>query len=189
MQDSARIESIVREHIDTIWRTARRLGVRESDADDVVQEVLVVVVRRSGDIEPSRERAFVVATAARVAANYRRGRRRRAEDLTQSVDLLQPLELARAEVCAATQEASLERSRKLGLLERALSEMTEGQRVAFTLFELEQLTAREISRELGLPEAAIVSRVRRAREVLRRCCTRADRAEARTDLARRGAGS
>jgi RNA polymerase sigma-70 factor (ECF subfamily) len=46
--------------------------------------------------------------------------------------------------------------------------MTDAQREAFILFDLEQLTAPEIAEQLGLPEAAIVSRVRRAREVFRR---------------------
>ena len=60
------------------------------------------------------------------------------------------------------------RARQLALLTRALDAMTPAQREAFTLFDLEQLTAREIAEQLGLPEAAIVSRVRRAREVFRR---------------------
>jgi RNA polymerase sigma-70 factor (ECF subfamily) len=73
---------------------------------------------------------------------------------------------------ASSQERSVERTQKLALLQSALSEMTEAQRIAFTMFELEQLTAREIAAELDIPEAAVVSRVRRAREVFRRCCAR-----------------
>lgn len=57
----------------------------------------------------------------------------------------------------------MERARKLELLSAALASMTEPQREAFILFELEQLTAREIAEQLQQPEAAIVSRVRRAR--------------------------
>ena len=50
--------------------------------------------------------------------------------------------------------------------------MTPGQRVVFTLFELEELTAREIAEQLELPEAAVVSRLRRAREVFQSFCRR-----------------
>jgi DNA-directed RNA polymerase specialized sigma24 family protein len=50
--------------------------------------------------------------------------------------------------------------------------MTEAQREAFTLFDLEQLTAPEIAEQLGVPEAAIVSRVRRARDVFKRALAR-----------------
>jgi RNA polymerase sigma-70 factor, ECF subfamily len=170
---SARVERIAREHLDAIWRTARRLGVPEADIDDIAQEVLVVVVRRLADIEASRERAFVVATTAGVTCNYRRSRRRRAEDLIPYADEVGPDHATALEhMRASSQEQRVERSQKLELLRVALSEMSEGQRVAFTMFELEQLTAREIAAELGMPESAVVSRVRRAREVFKRCCAR-----------------
>lgn len=57
----------------------------------------------------------------------------------------------------------------------ALSEMTEAQRVAFVLFELEELSAKEIAEQLDVPEAAVVSRVRRAREEFQRFCNRYQR--------------
>jgi RNA polymerase sigma-70 factor (ECF subfamily) len=173
VEQSARVERIAREHLDAIWRTARRLGVPDPDVDDVAQEVLVVVVRRLADIETNRERACVIATTARVTCNYRRSRRRRAEDLIEWADEVGPERAAALEqMRAATQEHSVERAQKLAVLQAALSEMTEAQRVAFTMFELEQLTAREIAAELDIPEAAVVSRVRRAREVFKRCCAR-----------------
>src|SRR5262245_16102055 len=89
---STRIEKIVRHHVDSVWRTARDLGVPARDLDDVVQEVFVVVVRRLADIDENRERAFVLATTTRVAANWRRKRRRRPEELTESMDSIYDLE-------------------------------------------------------------------------------------------------
>lgn len=165
-----RIEKIVREHLDAVWRTARRLGVRDGDLEDVAQEVLVVVLRRLEDIEVDRERAFVIAATVRVTANWRRSRRRRPEDSSDSMEKAADGAGVFGGREDTAQEQSVERTRKLMLLETALREMTEAQRAAFTMFELEQLTAREIAIELGVPEAAVVSRVRRAREVFRRCC-------------------
>jgi RNA polymerase sigma-70 factor, ECF subfamily len=165
---SLRIESIVHDHLDSVWRTARDLGVSRHDLEDVVQEVLVVVVRRLSDIEVARERAFVIATTARVSANWRRTRRRRPEDLTECMDSV-PSDPLPGRAAPQTQEQSLERGRQLTLLAAALAEMPEPQRVAFTLFELEQLTAREIAAQLAVPESAVFSRVRRAWVVFRRC--------------------
>jgi DNA-directed RNA polymerase specialized sigma24 family protein len=54
--------------------------------------------------------------------------------------------------------------------------MTESQRVTFVLFELEELRAGEIAAELGIAEAAVVSRLQRARSVMRRVCEHARRA-------------
>lgn len=167
IKPSERIERIVRRHTDDVWRTARDLGVARADLEDVTQEVLVVVLRRLDDIEPEKERAFALATTVRVVANWRRGRRRRPEDLSGHMDAVEPLPgLARPR----TPEEALERTEKLAVLRAALEQMPEPQRVAFTLFELEQLTAKEIAEQLGVAEATIFSRVHRARAVFRRVC-------------------
>jgi DNA-directed RNA polymerase specialized sigma24 family protein len=47
--------------------------------------------------------------------------------------------------------------------------------VAFILYELEELSAKEIAEQLAVPEAAVVSRVRRAREEFQRFCGRYQR--------------
>lgn len=63
--------------------------------------------------------------------------------------------------------------------------MTEAQRVTFVLFELEELRASEIATELGVAEAAVVSRLHRARGVMRRICERQELA-AKAKRAERG---
>jgi RNA polymerase sigma-70 factor (ECF subfamily) len=162
-----RAAAIAEQHLDVIWRMARRLGVPTHEIEDMAQEVLVVVVRRLEHIEIGKERAFVASTTVRVASNWRRTQRRRPEDPSDALDGLASARGSGA-FAAADAEQSLERSRRLARLERALDLMTEAQREAFMLFDLEQLTAPEIAEQLGLPEAAIVSRVRRAREVFKR---------------------
>ena len=67
-----RFEQLVAAHLDAIYRTARRLGVRDDDVEDLVQEVLVVIARRLADIEVDKERAFALGTTARLAAGFRR---------------------------------------------------------------------------------------------------------------------
>jgi RNA polymerase sigma-70 factor, ECF subfamily len=169
---TARVERIVKLYLDAIWRTARDLGVLPRDLDDVVQEVLVVCVRRLDDIEPARERAFLLATTTRVVANWRRSRRRRPTEPFDAIDELGSEGVAPAARPAGPSEA-LERKRELELLQAALEEMTEPQREAFTLFELEELTAREIAEQLGVSEPVVFARVQRARAVFQRYVERA----------------
>jgi RNA polymerase sigma-70 factor (ECF subfamily) len=159
-----RVVGIVRQHLDLVYRLARRLGVTSRDLEDVAQEVMLVVVRRLKAIDASKERAFIAATTVRVTANWRRQRRRRPEEPSDQLELLHALNgLQLPRTTQAQGEHSVERARKLELLSAALESMTEQQRETFILFELEQLTAREIAEQLELPEAAVVSRVRRAR--------------------------
>lgn len=167
-EQAQRVERIVSAHADVVWRTARRLGVPLRDLEDVAQEVMLIVFRRIRDIEGTRERAFVLGTTARVCSNWRRSLRRHPEDPSDAVD-----EVAGASLhgsLASDGERRLEQSERLVILDRALAEMNEMQRVSFVMFELEQMTAREIARELAVSEATIVSRVRRAREVFWQTC-------------------
>ncbi|MEY4545481.1 MAG: hypothetical protein RL685_1676 [Pseudomonadota bacterium] len=172
----SRVQHILLEHLDAVWRTARRLGVPTADLPDVAQEVALVVMRRESAILPGKECAFVIGTAARIAANWRRSRHRQPQPLPGvALGFSEGASSAASSlegVAAPQQDDALERARGLELLEAALAEMTLGQRLAFTLYELEELSAREIAEQLEIPEAAVVSRVRRAREVFQRFCQR-----------------
>ncbi|HVZ36381.1 MAG TPA: sigma-70 family RNA polymerase sigma factor [Polyangiaceae bacterium] len=176
MEEARRVQQIMLEHLDAIWRTARRLGVAPCDLDDVAQEVALVVLRRERVIQRGKERAFVIGSTARIAANWRRSRRRQPQPLVDAAAGFAELGCAdRAPPEGAgdpAQEASLERAQGLALLEAALQEMTPGQRVVFLLFELEEFSAREIAEQLEVPEAAVVSRLRRARDVFQSFCRR-----------------
>ena len=173
---SERVRRLVRDHLAAVWRTARDLGVAPCDLDDVAQEVLIVVLRRVDQVTPGRERAFAVATAVRVVANLRRRRRRKPLTMTDDVEAVHSL-ATQGPAGPAEPERALERARKLELLRTALDEMSEKDRAAFVLFELEELSAPEIARELGLSESAVMSRVRRARAVLERVLERKRRLE------------
>jgi RNA polymerase sigma-70 factor (ECF subfamily) len=163
-EGAARVRAIVHAHWDAIYHTTRRLGVAGADIEDIVQEVLVVVVRRHADIEVAKERAFVVGATVRVVANWRRRARRHPEEPSEDVGewLASGTDLSQS---VGVGERRIERSRQIALLSRALAAMTEAQRVAFVLFELEEWTAQEVAKELGVSEVTVVSRVRRAREV------------------------
>jgi RNA polymerase sigma-70 factor (ECF subfamily) len=163
---SARVRELVHAHLDAIDRPARRLGVPTADLDDVVQDVMLVVVRRLADIELDKERAFLISTTVRVAANRRRRRKRRPEDPSDALDHVDGLGGLTGTPSRMPGEGAVETSQRLALLHVALDAMTEPQRAAFILFELEELTARQIAEQLAVTEGTIVSRVRRAREVL-----------------------
>jgi RNA polymerase sigma-70 factor (ECF subfamily) len=168
-QRVARVERLVERHLVAVWCTARELGVASRDLDDVVQEVLVVCVRRLDDIDPGRERAFLLATTSRVVANWRRTQRRRP---TEPLDAHE-IGTEWKDPSARNPAEALERKRELELVQAALNEMDEQQRTVFTLFELEELTAREIAEQLGLTESVVFARVQRARAVFQRCFSRA----------------
>jgi RNA polymerase sigma-70 factor (ECF subfamily) len=169
--DVARVEQIFERHLDAVWRTARDLGVYPRDLEDVVQEVMIVCVRRLADIELDRERPFLLAATARVVANWRRRQRRRPAEPVDPHVVLANVEVALAGAAQSPAEA-LEHKRELLVVQAALEQMSDQQRVAFTLFEIEGLSAREIAEQLGLSELVVFSRVQRARGVFHRFVAR-----------------
>jgi len=155
--DNARVAEMLRAHFRDVWRIVRRFGVPENSADDAAQEVFIIAARRLSDIALGSERAFLFASAVRVAANARRavGARRECADddsLSEGVD---PRPNA---------EALLDQKRLRQLLDRVLDELSDDLRVCFVLYELEGMSSPEISELLSIPVGTVASRLRRARE-------------------------
>jgi RNA polymerase sigma-70 factor (ECF subfamily) len=152
---SQRAAALVQAQFDFVWRSLRRMGLEEADADDATQEVFLVASRRFDDIEPGRERAFVFATALRVASTHRRRTARRAEVLDGHADRYQD------EAPDPEQMAHQVSARRL--LDQVLDELSLEQRAVFVLFELEQLSAPAIAELLEVPLGTVASRLRRGR--------------------------
>jgi len=163
-----------RDEINAVWRLLRRLGVADADVDDATQQVLLVATERQASIRPGHRRAFIYGTALRVAREVARRAHRSAEvdqDTLPDTELPSPEEL-------------LDRHRARELLDQLLLSMPFDQRVVFVLFEIEDLSTKEIARVLDIPRGTVASRLRRAREDFK---ARLARLEAKR--ARRGGGA
>lgn len=152
---SRRLRELVDAHLAFVWRTLRRAGVSEADADDAAQRVFLTVSRRLDEIRAGAERAFIYSVAQGEASHVRRSYRRRAEVGQE------PLEdrstgRPRPDEVAGRQQA-LDHAR------RVLADMDEPLRQVFVLFEVEDLSCREIATLLGIPLGTVKSRLLRAR--------------------------
>ncbi len=153
---SDRLRAAFDMHFDFVWRSLLRLGAPPAAVDDLAQEVFVVLSRRIEEISIGREKAFLFGTAARVAAEERRARRRRVAGDSDGVDaLIDP---------GPGPEATLDQRRKLDLLGEVLEAMDDDLRAVFVLYELEEMTMGEIATFLDIPPGTVASRLRRARE-------------------------
>jgi RNA polymerase sigma-70 factor (ECF subfamily) len=154
--DESRLRRVVSEHFEVLWRFLRRLGISDSDSDDAVQEVVLVLARKLDQVQVGSERSFVLSTAFRVASGFRRaGRRRREVDDSALSDFQSP---------DLDPEALAEKQRLRGVLQRVLNELPLELRAVFVLYELEELTMAEIAATLELPPGTVASRLRRARD-------------------------
>ena len=160
----AKLAELVNAHFQIVWRTLRRLGLSEADADDGAQQVFLIVAQKLHVIESDKERAFLVGVAYRVAANARRAvSKHRHEEFNGEHSTHDPVMPAHQP--AQNPEELLQRRQKRALLDEVLESMPLPQRSVFVLFELEGMTTPEIAESLGVALGTAASRLRRAREL------------------------
>jgi RNA polymerase sigma-70 factor (ECF subfamily) len=150
---------IFQQHARFLWRTLMNLGVPSRDAQDLCQEVMIVVHRRLPEFDGKSLRGWLYGICARVASDYRRSARARREIPHGEV----PEPSNAAEQLERPDEGP-ERQRLL----RALECLSDDKRAALVLHEVEELTLAEVSEALGVPLQTVYSRIKSARQELRR---------------------
>ncbi len=148
-------------HADFVARALRYLGVPPGDLDDALQEVFLVVHARLGELaRPEALRAWLRQIARHVAMAARRKHAQRREQLGDAPDA--PLDLATTEVAHERRD----------LLLHLLDQLQDEQREAFVLYEIEEMSMREVAELIGCPLQTAYSRHRAARERLEQAARR-----------------
>ena len=141
------------EEFEYVCRALRRHGVHRGDAEDLAQDVFLVVWRRWSSYDPSRPlRPWLAGIAARVAHDFHKRRRR--EVPHRQVDLEDP---------ALVGEEHVEAARARGLVLAALARLPERHRLALVRHELEGVPPHELARLMNVPLSTAYTRIRRAR--------------------------
>jgi len=142
-----------------VWRCLRSLGVRDSQLEDALQDVFIVVQRRLPEFDGrAAVRTWLYAIALRVARKYRDRARREPTSLEAARE--DDPELASAHDGGRDSELGSER---LLLARRALSSLDDDKREIFVLARVEQMSAPEIAGVLCIPLNTVYSRLRAAR--------------------------
>lgn len=162
---------IYNEYFDFVWRNARRLGVPESGADDVVQDVFIVVQRRLPEYDGRAPlRAWIFGILVRVARHQRRSfQRNGARCISLDHD---DARYALSETHELTPSVQLEGVELARLMERLLGQLDEGKRMLLVLSELEEWTLREIAEFVGSNINTVHYRLQVAKREFERLYTR-----------------
>ena len=158
------VETLVREHSRLVYRIAYAVLRRHHDAEDATQETFMRVLRYSSKLaEVEDAKTWLARIAWRVAVD--RSKRR---GWTRELPLDDPekpvLELASSDASAdeAVQEAQLSAT-----LEKLIQALPRKLREPLILSTIEEMSPREVAATLNINEAAVRSRVFRARQILR----------------------
>jgi RNA polymerase sigma-70 factor (ECF subfamily) len=151
-----RVSKLVEAHFDFVWRTLCFVGLDDAAAEDGAQQVMCILARRIDDVAMGAERSFLFSTAMRVAGTLRRTSSRHPESGAEDLDALV------AETPSA--EELVDERRAHELLRKVLAALPVELRIVFVLYEIEEMTMREIAETLGIPAGTAASRLRRGRE-------------------------
>ena len=152
-------DQIYDEHLDFVWRSMQRLGVRGPELDDAIQEVFLVIHRRLPTFEGrSSVKTWVFGIVLRVARTFRRTARRHPGVATPTIE-----DDGAIESPDPLPDAQAEHQEVVRLLDELLDEIGDEKREVFILAELEQMTAPEISEAIGISVTNVYARLTAAR--------------------------
>jgi RNA polymerase sigma-70 factor (ECF subfamily) len=153
---------VYHEHVRFVWRTLRRLGVRDEDCDDAVQDVFLIVHRKLPEFRPEAPvKHWLFRLASGIARDHRRASRRKDPRQHGLIPVAPDGEVADVRQQGPVEAA--ERTAAAQLIRDLLQELDEAKREVFILADLEQMTAPEIAELLEIPLNTVYSRLRRAR--------------------------
>lgn len=147
-------DELIERYADRLRGFVRRVACSDSEADDLVQDTWLRILRGlPGLREPARLRAWVFGIAHRVMIDRLR---------------LRYAEPAHAPIESLADEADLQAEHlKRDQVERGLAALAPAEREAVVLFYLEQLPLAEMAEVMAVPVGTVKSRLHRARARLR----------------------
>ncbi|MEP7050258.1 MAG: sigma-70 family RNA polymerase sigma factor [Pseudomonadota bacterium] len=163
-RDSERLRRVATAELDFVWRCLRRFGVPAADVDDAAQQVFFVAAQKLHEVPVDKERSFLFATAARVAANARRSIHRRKQAYESLAHVPEDPRVG--------QDQLADQLRARALLDQVMDSMAEDLRAVFVLFEIEEMSVYEIADAVGIPLGTVGSRLRRARKAFQDAVSR-----------------
>ncbi len=158
------LETLVREHSRLVYRIAYAVLRSHHDAEDATQETFLRVLRYSAKLADVEEpKTWLARIAWRVAVDRSKQRGRAREVALEDPE--KPIAEAAAPDTPADQAVH---GAELGAaVERLIAALPTTLREPLILSAMEEMSPREVAATLGINEAAVRSRVFRARQILR----------------------
>jgi RNA polymerase sigma-70 factor, ECF subfamily len=165
----ARFEELVLPHLDAAYNLARWLTRNDHDAEDVVQEAFVRAMRYFDRMKGSEARPWLLAIVRNTCYSWLE--KNRPADMVALDDagaLASDIEtVGHASGTEANPEVILLQSANRKLVNQALEELPVGFREVIVMREIEDMSYKEIAAVAGIPMGTVMSRLSRARELLK----------------------
>jgi RNA polymerase sigma-70 factor, ECF subfamily len=162
------VELLVRRYDQLLYRTARSILKDDSEAEDSVQEALLLAHR---GIAKFRQDAKLSTWLVRIVANAAMGRLRKNTRRHRIIQLSDNVPQEQRDLhndLPESPDEALSRADTRRLIETKIDALPDPYRVVFVLRAVQELSVEETSEALGIPKATVRSRFSRARSLLRK---------------------
>jgi len=169
--DAASFEPLIKKYSPRVFATARRYARRESEVEDIVQEVWLKAFQKLGSFRGEAPfEHWLMRLAVRTCYDFLRAHQRNRE--TAFSELTEPendwLERFAQDPDAAAEDADAARA----LVERLLAQLSPPARLIITLLEIEDRSVKEIAKLTGWSVPLVKVRAFRARAEMRKLLAR-----------------
>jgi len=165
--DSASFEPLIKKYQPRIFATARRYARRESEVEDIVQEVFIKAFQKLGSFRGEAPfEHWLMRLAVRTCYDFLRAHQRNRE--SSFTELSQPETDWLEQFVAAPDTASEYADAARALIQRILSRLSPPARLVITLLEIEEKSVKEIAEITGWSVALVKVRAFRARAEMRK---------------------
>jgi RNA polymerase sigma-70 factor (ECF subfamily) len=165
--DSASFEPLIKKYSPRVFATARRYARRESEVEDITQEVWSKAFQRLGSFRGEAPfEHWLMRLAVRTCYDFLRGHQRNRE--SSFSDLSEPEQDWLDRFVADRSDASESAEAARQLVERVLAQLSPSARLVITLLEIEERSVKEISELTGWSVPLVKVRAFRARAEMRK---------------------
>ncbi len=162
-------EGVALVHLDLLYRAALRLTHNRAEAEDLVQETWLRALRHFDRFDPgSNCRAWLLTILRNAFLNRLRREGREILKSDMVADGSGAARFDEASLTHSSPEESFFQTVLHGDVDRALKTLPLPFRIVVMLADLEGLTYKEVAEVLGCPIGTVMSRLSRARQLLRR---------------------
>jgi RNA polymerase sigma-70 factor (ECF subfamily) len=169
--DPASFEPLVEKYSPRVFATARRYARRESEVEDIVQEVWLKAFQKLGSFRGDAPfEHWLMRLAVRTCYDFLRGHQRSREAAFS--DLTGPEEDWLEHFVSRPETASEESEAARLLVQRVLEELSPPARLVITLLEIEDRSVKEIAELTGWSVPLVKVRAFRARAEMRKLLAR-----------------
>ena len=164
---AASFEPLVQKYSPRVFATARRYARRESEVEDIVQEVWLKAFQKLASFRGDAPfEHWLMRLAVRTCYDFLRGHQRNRETIFS--ELTEPEDDWLERFISQPDNASEHADAARQLIERVLAQLPPAARMVITLLEIEDRSVKEISKLTGWSVALVKVRAFRARAEMRK---------------------